>query len=170
MDLNAVSMYFQQYGAAAVFVIVLLEYCNLPGFPAGILMPLAGVWAAQGNLGFWTAIGLSVAAGLLGSVILYGIGRCGGQIFLNAYLKKFPSHRGGIERTLDTVRQRGSWGVFISKLIPMVRTVISIPAGVLRMPLRSYLLSTLAGVFVWNFVFVGAGYIGGEAILHYFAG
>ena len=82
MDLNAVSMYFQQYGAAAVFVIVLLEYCNLPGFPAGIIMPLAGVWAAQGNLGFWTAIGLSVAAGLLGSVILYGIGRC--------LLKKIP--------------------------------------------------------------------------------
>ena len=56
MDLSMINGYFQQYGAVAVFTIVLLEYCNLPGFPAGIIMPLAGVWAAQGNLGFWTAI------------------------------------------------------------------------------------------------------------------
>lgn len=169
MDFGTINGYFQQYGAVAVFVIVLLEYCNLPGFPAGIIMPLAGLWAARGNLGFWTAIWLSVAAGLLGSVILYGLGRLGGQLFLNAYLRKFPAHRAGIDKTLDTVKRRGSWGVFVSKLIPMVRTIISIPAGVLRMPLDKYLLSSLAGVFVWNFVFVGAGYIGGEAILQYLA-
>lgn len=167
MDFSTINGYFQQYGAVAVFVIVLLEYCNLPGFPAGIIMPLAGMWAAQGNLGFWTAIGLSVAAGMLGSLILYAIGWLGGQLFLNAYLKKFPSHQAGIDRTLDTVRRRGGWGVFASKLIPMVRTIISIPAGVLRMPLRQYVPSSLAGVFIWNFVFVGAGYVGGEAILQY---
>ncbi len=169
MDLSGINGYFQQYGAVAVFVIVLLEYCNLPGFPAGIIMPLAGIWAAQGNLSFWTAIGLSVAAGLLGSVILYGIGRFGGEVFLSAYLRRFPSHRGGIDRTLDAVRRRGGWGVFVSKLIPMVRTIISIPAGVLKMPLQKYLVSSLAGIFLWNLVFVGAGYLGGEAVLQYFA-
>lgn len=169
MDLSMINGYFQQYGAVAVFTIVLLEYCNLPGFPAGIIMPLAGVWAAQGNLGFWTAIWLSVAAGLLGSMILYAIGRLGGQLFLGAYLKRFPSHKAGIDKTLDTVQRHGGWGVFLSKLIPMVRTIISIPAGVLKMPLGQYTLSSLAGVFVWNFIFVGAGYIGGEAILRYFA-
>jgi len=167
MDFGVINGYFQQYGAIAVFVIVLLEYCNLPGFPAGIIMPLAGIWAAQGNLGFWTAIWLSVAAGMLGSIILYGIGRCGGQLFLTAYLKKFPSHKDGVDKTLDTVQRHGGWGVFVSKLIPMVRTIISIPAGVLKMPLRQYLISSLAGVFLWNLVFVGAGYLGGEAILQY---
>ena len=169
MDLSTINGYFQQYGAVAVFVIVLLEYCNLPGFPAGIIMPLAGLWAAQGNLGFWTAIGLSVAAGLLGSLLLYGIGRLGGPVLLRAWLSRFPSHKPGIDRTLDTVRARGGWGVFVSKLIPMVRTIVSIPAGVLKMPLGSYTLSSLAGVFVWNFVFVGAGYVGGEAVLQYLA-
>lgn len=168
MDFSAINGYFQQYGAVAVFVIVLLEYCNLPGFPAGIIMPLAGLWAAQGNLGFWSAIALSVAAGMLGSLLLYALGRVGGQLFLNAYLKKVPSHKPGIDRTLDTVRAKGGWGVFVSKLIPMVRTIISIPAGVLKMPLGKYTLSSLAGVFMWNFVFVGAGYVGGEAVLQYF--
>ena len=68
---------------------------------------------------------------------------------------------------MDTVQRHGGWGVFVSKLIPMVRTIISIPAGVLKMPLRQYLISSLAGVFLWNLVFVGAGYLGGEAILQY---
>ena len=168
MDLQSINGYFQQYGGIAVFVIVLLEYCNLPGFPAGIIMPLAGIWAAKGNLGFWSAIWLSVAAGMLGSVILYLIGRCGGELFLRAYLKRFPSHRGGIEKALETVRRNGGWGVFLSKLLPMIRTVISIPAGVLRMPVPQYLVSTLAGVFLWNLFFVGSGYLGGEAVLQYF--
>lgn len=47
MDIQALTQYFLQYGAVFIFVIVLLEYLNLPGFPAGVIMPLAGIWAAK---------------------------------------------------------------------------------------------------------------------------
>ena len=51
MSIQALTHYFTQYGAVFVFVIVLLEYMNLPGFPAGVIMPLAGVWASKGEIG-----------------------------------------------------------------------------------------------------------------------
>ena len=55
MDIQALTQYFLQYGAVFIFVIVLLEYLNLPGFPAGVIMPLAGIWAARGQIGLGMA-------------------------------------------------------------------------------------------------------------------
>ena len=49
MSIEMITGYFENYGAIAIFVIVLLEYLNLPGFPAGVIMPLAGIWAANGK-------------------------------------------------------------------------------------------------------------------------
>ena len=74
MDTTLITNYFELYGGLAIFVIVLLEYLNLPGFPAGIIMPLAGVYAAKGGLSLLSAITISVAAGELGSWILYFLG------------------------------------------------------------------------------------------------
>ncbi|WP_343210750.1 DedA family protein [Anaerolentibacter hominis] len=152
-----------QYGAIAVFVIVLLEYMNLPGFPAGIIMPLAGIWASQGGISFPMTILLSVAAGLLGSWILYGVGRIGGELFLDKFLRKFPKQEPAIRKNLAILQEKGSWGVFVSKLVPMLRTLISIPAGVLKMNFMKYSISSALGVFVWNLFFVGAGYFLGDA-------
>lgn len=164
MDLQTLTMYFTQYGALAIFVIVLLEYLNLPGFPAGIIMPLSGVMAAKGNIHFGWVMVITVAAGLLGSLLLYGLGRRGGTIFLNAYIKRFPKQKEGLEKNLEWVRRRGAAGVFIAKLLPMIRTIVSIPAGVLKMPLKDYVISSTLGICVWNFVFVGAGYLLGEQV------
>ena len=55
MDIQVLTQYFLQYGAVFIFVIILLEYMNLPGFPAGIIMPLAGIWAARGQISFFMA-------------------------------------------------------------------------------------------------------------------
>ena len=60
MNIEIISQYFVDYGALAIFVIVLLEYLNLPGFPAGIIMPLAGVWTSKGEISFF--IGASTLA------------------------------------------------------------------------------------------------------------
>ena len=167
MSLDTITSYFTQYGAIAIFVIVLLEYMNLPGFPAGVIMPLSGVMAARGNISFAGVMIITLLAGVAGSWILYAVGYAGGSVILEKYLEKFPKHRPAVERNFALIRKRGCVGIFIGKLIPMVRTIISIPAGVLKMPLRQYLISSLAGVFLWNLVFVGAGYLGGEAILQY---
>ncbi len=165
MDIQMLTDYFHQYGAAAIFVIVFLEYLNLPGFPAGVVMPLAGIWASQGGIGFGTALLLSVLAGLCGSWVLYFLGRFGGEFLLNKYVNKFPKQKAVIEDTMERIRKKGYIGIFIGKLIPMIRTIISIPAGVLKMNFMGYTLSSVMGITVWNLVFVGAGYFFGDSVL-----
>ena len=169
MDIQTLTNYFFQYGAAFIFLIVLLEYMNLPGFPAGVIMPLAGIWAARGSVGFLQVMLLSVAAGLLGSWILYFLGRIGGEPFIRFYVRKFPKQKELIEKHIGSLRERGAYGVFVAKLLPMVRTLISIPAGMISMNFVKYTISSLCGVFLWNLVFVGAGYYMGDAVWKFLA-
>lgn len=170
MDFATISFYITKFGAIAIFVMVLLEYLNLPGFPAGVIMPLSGIMAANGNINFFTVMVITVAAGLIGSLGLYVLGRTGGDVFLNAYLKRFPKQREVIERNIKWIRRKGSAGVFLGKLLPMVRTLISIPAGVVKMDLVKYTVSSLGGIVIWNFVFVGAGYLLGEPVFQMLGG
>lgn len=63
------------------------------------------------------------------------------------------------------LREKGGIGVFVSKLLPMVRTIISIPAGMVKMNFVKYTVSSMLGVFLWNLVFIGAGYFLGESVI-----
>lgn len=164
MDIPTLTSYFLRYGDAAIFVIVLLEYMNLPGFPAGVIMPLSGVMAARGNIGFARVMIVTVAAGLAGSLILYALGWVGGGRILERYMERHPEKREPLEKKLDWIRQRGCIGVFAAKLLPAVRTIVSIPAGILRMNLIQYTISSALGIIVWNLIFVGAGYACGEQV------
>ena len=107
---------------------------------------------------------ITVAAGLAGSLALYVLGRKGGDLFLKAYIRRFPKQRETLEKNLEWIRRKGCVGVFLGKLIPMVRTIVSIPAGVIRMNLLKYIISSTCGILVWNFVFVGAGYVMGDKV------
>ncbi len=71
-----------------------------------------------------------------------------------------------IEEKIEMLREKGGFGVFVSKLLPMVRTLISIPAGMIRMDFAVYTVSSALGVFLWNLAFVGAGYFFGEAAIN----
>lgn len=165
MDIQQWSHFIQQYGVIAIFTIVLLEYLNLPGFPAGVILPLAGMWASQGGINFLFTLLVTVFAGLCGSWALYFLGRMGGHMFLEKFIRKFPKQEARINKTLAYIHEKGYWGVFIGKLIPVVRTFISIPAGVLKMNLVGYSLYSTLGITVWNLLFVGAGYMFGESVL-----
>lgn len=169
MSVDVIMQYFVSYGPIAIFLIVLLEYMNLPGFPAGVVMPVAGIWASRGGLNFFLTMVITIAAGLTGSIILYALGRGGGEVFLKKYYKRFPKQQELIENKIEYLRQRGGVGIFISKLIPMVRTLISIPAGMIKMNFAKYVLSSVLGVAVWNLVFVGAGYMFGDAVFTLFS-
>ena len=165
MNIQTLTNYFLEYGAFFIYLIVLLEYLNLPGFPAGVIMPLAGIWAAKGDISFPLVMVLTVLAGLTGSWLLYFLGRLGGPKVMGWYFKKFPKHRAVIEEKMEMLREKGGKGVFVSKLLPMVRTIISIPAGMVQMKFMKYTVSSLLGIFIWNLVFVGAGYFFGEAAI-----
>lgn len=97
MSIQTLTNYFLEYGAFFIFLIVLLEYLNLPGFPAGVIMPLSGIWASQGEISFPLVMVLTVAAGLTGSWALYWLGRAGGDKVLGFYFRKFPKQKEAVE-------------------------------------------------------------------------
>jgi membrane protein DedA with SNARE-associated domain len=165
MTLAYLTEYFARYGLITIFVVVLLENLNLPGFPSGVIMPFSGMMAARGDVSFVMVLVVTCGAGLCGSFILYILGRKGGEIFLAAYQKRFPKQSTTIDKNISWLRARGCRAVFTAKLLPVVRTIISIPAGTIRLDMRKYLISSLAGIFIWNLVLTGAGYyFGGSAI------
>mgnify|MGYP006990133573 CR=1 FL=1 len=104
MNIDMLTLYFTRYGAIAIFVIVLLEYMNMPGFPAGIIMPLSGIWAAKGNIHFLHVMAITLAAGVLGSCVSISIFMSYHLIFFFAvtlpigYPAKWKMISGKIER------------------------------------------------------------------------
>ena len=116
MSIQVLTNYFIEYGAFFIFLIVLLEYLNLPGFPAGVIMPLAGIWAAKGEIGFPMVMLLSVAAGLVGSWALYLLGRLGGTKVMEFYFRKFPKQQPVIEDKMQMIREKGCIGADLTAL------------------------------------------------------
>ena len=167
MDANSILNYLSQYGLIFIFIIVFLEYLNLPGLPAGIIMPLAGLWISRGEMNFLFVLILSVIAGVIGSWVLYFLGFYGGNFLLDKYIKKFPKQKKYIDEKLEYLRSKGHIGVFISRLIPVARTIIAIPAGLLKMNFFKYTVYSAMGIFIWNTTLISAGYILGEGIFKY---
>lgn len=166
--LEAYLGFLETYGTGAIFILVFMEHLNLPGLPAAVVLPLAGLWAAQANLSFLAAILITTLAGLAGCVILYGVGWLVGPVILGFFKDKFPRQAPRIDRAVDYVHQRGGPGVCIGRIIPVLRTIISIPAGMLHMPLPVYLLFSSLGVFLYNLAFVSAGYFLGQPAIDFF--
>ncbi|SHM46653.1 membrane protein DedA, SNARE-associated domain [Anaerosporobacter mobilis DSM 15930] len=165
MDITTLTEFFNSYGVLIIFLIVFCEYLNLPGFPAGIIMPLAGIWASKGEVGIVTTMVISLFAGLCGSWMLYLIGRFGGNVLLPKYYKRFPKQEIKIKRLIEKIENRGNLYIFISKLLPVVRTLISFPAGIIKMNFFQFTVYSGLGILIWNGVFIGAGYFFGEQVI-----
>lgn len=166
-NVETIWQYFMIYGYYFLFLIVFLEYLNLPGLPAGIIMPAAGVLISQQRGNFVIALLISVAAGLLGSIALYSIGRFLDKVLLIRLYDHYPKLQPTVNKTMDYMERYGDKGVFVARLIPVFRTLISLAAGVLRMGIIRFAFYSVWGILIWNFVFIFAGYFLGETILPY---
>lgn len=164
MSIDAALNYFATYGLTLLFIIVFLEYLNLPGLPAGVIMPAAGILAAKNNISLPEIIFISLIAGILGSIVLYIIGYYGGAILLEKIAKKYPKTQNTIDKTGAILRERGSFGLFLCRLIPVLRTIVSIIAGAVRVKFGKFLLYSTAGIFIWNLCFIFAGYFFGDIL------
>ncbi|MEU9559926.1 DedA family protein [Streptomyces fumanus] len=130
-----------------------------PPLPSEVILPLTGFAAGQGVLTlasalFWTTLG-SVA----GAVVLYWIGMLFGRERMHAIWAKLPLVKASdLERTEDWFAKHGTKAVFLGRMVPIFRSLISIPAGVERMPLPVFVMLTTLGSLLWNAVLVMAGY------------
>ena len=156
-----------EYGNLAVFLLILVE--NLfPPIPSEVILTFGGVMTVCTDMTPVGVILFSTAGSLAGAVILYSVGRflpdevfrkllCG-QI---GHLLHFRLE--DVDLAKGWFRERGRSAVFPCRLIPIVRSLISIPAGIARMPFVPFLVFTAAGSILWNTVLVYAGRIAGDS-------
>ena len=156
-----------EYGNLAVFLLILVE--NLfPPIPSEVILTFGGVMTVCTDMTPVGVILFSTAGSLAGAVILYSVGRflpdevfrkllCG-QI---GHLLHFRLE--DVDLAKGWFRERGRSAVFLCRLIPIVRSLISIPAGIARMPFAPFLVFTAAGSLLWNTVLVYAGRIAGDS-------
>lgn len=165
MTINIILDYFRLYGLYFLFLIVFLEYLNLPGLPAGIIMPAAGILIATSEMDFLQALVISIIAGILGSYMLYLIGYFVGKPLLDKFYVKYDQVRTGIDKITGFTTRHGNKGVLITRLIPVARTLISFSAGAFRMKLGPFTAYSILGITIWNSAYIYAGYAFGYLFL-----
>jgi membrane protein DedA with SNARE-associated domain len=149
-------------GAPGAGLLIALE--NLfPPLPSEVILPLAGFAASRGDLSLASALFWTTAGSVVGAVILYWIGAAIGRDRLRAIADRLPLIKlSDMDRTEAWFAKHGGKAVFFGRMIPIFRSLISVPAGVQRMRFGMFLLYTTVGSAIWNTVFVVAGYVLGE--------
>jgi membrane protein DedA with SNARE-associated domain len=150
--------FISQFGYYAVFVGMVLESACIP-IPSEIIMPLAGFLAFQGKMDFWIAVAIGTIASVIGSYIAYYVGLKGGRPFIE---KHHLVSQKDLKKADDFFEKYSIESVFIGRFVPIVRTFISLPAGVAETNISKFIVYTLVGTFLWNLALAFAGFKLGE--------
>ena len=163
--LDFIAGVYDAFGWPGVVVLMAIESASIP-LPSELVMPLSGWMLIQAKglgaqytllAGFYGAVG-----NVLGSLIAYGVGAKGGRPLLERYGKYILVTSHDLDLADRWFQRYGDWTVFLSRLLPVVRTFISLPAGIARMPLGKFTLYTFLGSFPWSLGLAYGGYVLGE--------
>jgi membrane protein DedA with SNARE-associated domain len=160
----------------AEWAIGLIEWLGLPGvaiaialenlfppLPSELILPVAGFAASQGTLNLIAVILWATLGSVVGALALYVIGVWLGRDRVHRILVKVPLVSvEDVNKTEAWFNKHGKWTVFFGRMVPIFRSLISIPAGVTRMPLWYFIPLSAAGSLIWNTIFILAGYYLGE--------
>jgi membrane protein DedA with SNARE-associated domain len=141
----------EELGLPGVFVLMVAESACIP-IPSEATMLFAGFNVSEGEYALWLVVAVATAANVVGSWIAYAVGYYGRIDILEKHGKKLhikPSHLAWADRWFE---KYGSWTVFLTRMLPIIRTFISLPAGVARMPFWRFTVLTLAGCVPWIFM------------------
>ena len=149
------------FGALGVALLMALE--NLfPPIPSELILPFTGFLVGRGELGFLPALVASTAGSLSGALILYALGRWGGRNLILRYGRFLRVKEADLDRAEGWFDKYDEWVVLFGRMVPGVRSVVSIPAGMLRTPFLKFVLLTTVGSAAWNALLLGAGWYLGE--------
>jgi len=148
-----------------IFILMFLESALIP-IPSEVTMPFGGFLAAQGKLNFWLIVITGTVANLAGSLLAYYIGYIIEETILIGIIKK---HGKFILVSVEDYNHARKWFekygdkiVFLSRILPAVRTVISLPAGAFKMNLKKFIIYTTLGCFIWSLFLTYIGVTLGE--------
>jgi membrane protein DedA with SNARE-associated domain len=143
-------------GYVSVFGLMVLESMVFP-IPSEAVMPFAGFLIVTGRFTLAGVIVASTLGSIVGSLLSYAMGRYGGEPFFRRYGKYFLLDMHELEVTQRFFQKRGQITIFVCRFIPVVRHLISIPAGAGRMPLLPFIVYTTIGAGLWNAILTVAG-------------
>jgi len=151
-------------GEVGVGIAVLVE-TFVPPIPSEAVLPGAGFLAYEGRMNVWLAWALATLGALLGAWAWYAIGYAFGRRRTRAIVGKVPlMEHEDFDRAEAFFARWGGTAVLVGRCVPLVRSFISIPAGIERMHLGKFTWYTFAGSGLWNAIWIGAGYVAGPAI------
>lgn len=134
-----------------------IESACIP-LPSEIVLPFGGYLASTGRITLWEAIIAGQMGGMVGSLLCYWLGASLGREGLLRWGRYVLISERELEKADAWFAQRGEWTVFLGRLLPGVRTFISLPAGIARMDLGRFLLYSFLGMLPWSIVFTQVGY------------
>ena len=150
----------QGWGYVGIFILMFLENI-FPPIPSEVIMGLGGVAVAQGRFEFWPLVAVAVAGTTLGNWVWYGIGRWVGyerlRPLIDRYGRWLTLDWDEVERLHAFFLKYGSGIVFVCRFLPIARTMISLPAGMVKMNQLKFLIWTAAGSTIWITALAGAG-------------
>jgi membrane protein DedA with SNARE-associated domain len=125
--------------------------------PSEVVLPLAGFEVARGNLSFAGALAASTLGSLIGASVLYGLARRGGRPIILRLHGVLRFDADDLTRAERRFERHSAWIVVLGRMVPGLRSAVSVPPGLLRMPFPRYLALTFAGSVVWNGALIFAG-------------
>lgn len=152
-----ITRFIESTGYVTVFIGMVMESMVFP-VPSEAIMPFAGFLIAEGKFTFPGVIAVSTLASIVGSLASYAMGRYGGRPFVDRFGKYLLLDHEELDATERFFSRFGEVTIFISRFIPVVRHLISIPAGVAKMNLLKFSVLTIIGAGLWNSFLTVAGY------------
>ena len=143
-------------GYPGIFFLMLIESCGIP-MPSEIIMPFSGFLVAEGKMNFWVVSFIGALANLAGSLLAYWIGLKGGRALIEKYGKYVLISKHDLDLADRWFVKFGNLAVFFGRLLPVIRTYISFPAGVAKMEIKRFSLYTFAGALPWSILFTWLG-------------
>jgi len=157
-----ITEFMQNSGYFGVFALMALENI-FPPIPSELIMPFAGFVAARGDLSVAGVLVAGTAGSVAGALPWYYAGKVYGKERLEKLADKHARWltvtHGDIEHAMDAFEKHGKKVVLLGRLIPAIRTLISVPAGLAKMPLAQFLLYSTVGSLLWTGILTGAGYL-----------
>ena len=154
----------ESLGPVGVGLSILLETV-IPPIPSEAVLGAAGVLIRSGDMNIVPVILFATLGSLLGATFFYWIGRALGPRRSHVFLDRLPLvETEDVDRTFQWFEKHGRSAVFFGRMVPIVRSFVSVPAGVVRMPFGQFLLYTAGGSLIWNSVLIGLGVAAGDFI------
>ena len=151
----------QSAGYFGVYILMILESMVFP-MPSELVMPLAGFLAYEGKFSFWLVCIVATIGTVTGSVISYYMGAKGGNKLFIKYGKYLLLDLADLKNTEEWFKKRGEVTILIGRLVPVVRHLISVVAGIAKIDIGKLIVYSAIGGFIWNTFLAGAGYMLGQ--------